>query len=248
MGRQSGSEARPAGGPLPGRDDEEPTVFMEGLSGYMAFERALTTRDRDILWDLPSKAVGSRFFKDFSKVMTLGYHCVHKMNEYEELWKAEERKAHLAQVEVDRFRAEGQRVAEISRRNVEKSRRLFLEKDNLVMEVTELKEDLASAHAELEREKGEFEVKVQCQIDQHMVSRKARLLDIDFGVIEPDEEMISVAAESQTPREEAEQPPAGQNQEAGESLVRQDQETEQVPVAQDQEAERVSNAQDQEVV
>ncbi|KAL6966090.1 hypothetical protein U1Q18_044112, partial [Sarracenia purpurea var. burkii] len=94
---QSGSEARPAGGPLPGRDDEEPTVFIEGLSGYMAFERALTARDRDILRDLPSKATGSRFFQNFSKAMALGYHCVHKMNEYEELWKVEERKAHLAQ-------------------------------------------------------------------------------------------------------------------------------------------------------
>ncbi|KAL6957068.1 hypothetical protein U1Q18_046536 [Sarracenia purpurea var. burkii] len=53
--------------PLPGRDDEEPTIFIEGLSRYMAFKRTLTVRDRDILQDLPLAAAGSRFFQDLSK-------------------------------------------------------------------------------------------------------------------------------------------------------------------------------------
>ncbi|KAL6973310.1 hypothetical protein U1Q18_027490, partial [Sarracenia purpurea var. burkii] len=67
IGWQPESEARLAAGPLPSRDDEEPTFFIERLSGYMAFERALTARDRDIFRDHPSKAAGSRFFQDFSK-------------------------------------------------------------------------------------------------------------------------------------------------------------------------------------
>ncbi|KAL6996879.1 hypothetical protein U1Q18_007006 [Sarracenia purpurea var. burkii] len=159
-------------GLLLGRDDEEMIVFIGGLSSYMAFERDLTARDRDILRHLPSKAAGSHFFSRISPryplAITLGYHCIHKMDEYKELWKAEQRKAHLYQVKVDRIRAGGQRVVEILKRNGEKSRRLFLEKNNLAMEVAKLKEDLASIRAELKREMREFEAKVQRRIDQHM--------------------------------------------------------------------------------
>ncbi|KAL6996965.1 hypothetical protein U1Q18_007088 [Sarracenia purpurea var. burkii] len=84
------NEAGPTAGLLPGRDEEEPTVFIEGLSGYMAFERALI------------------------------------MDEYGELLKAEQQKAHMRQEEIDRLKVEGLRVAKISKMNVEKGRRFLL--------------------------------------------------------------------------------------------------------------------------
>ncbi|KAL6985639.1 hypothetical protein U1Q18_019015 [Sarracenia purpurea var. burkii] len=65
---------------------------------------------------------------------------------------------------------------------------------------------------------------------------KARWPDIEFGVIEPDREIVLAATESQTQREETEQPSVTQNQEAEQSPVAQDEDAKHVPIAQDQES------------